>query len=49
MFLAVMNIVYNNLFTNLRFKCKIGCHAGGLCLYDALNCCFGFCCLKKIC
>lgn len=47
--LAVMNIVYNNLFTNLRFRCKICCKTAGLCVYDAVNFLFGFCCMKKLC
>jgi hypothetical protein len=49
MFLAVMNVIYNNLFTNLRFKCKTCCKPCGLCIYDGIYWLAGFCCLKKVC
>lgn len=49
MVLAVFNVMYNNLLTNLRFKCKIFNKTCGICVYDAVNCCFGFCCMKKFC
>lgn len=49
MVLAVFNVIYNNLFTNLRFRCKVSCKTLGLCIYDAINCLFGFCFLKKVC
>jgi len=49
MALAVINVIYNNLLTNLRFKCKTVCKSCGICVYDLLNWFFGFCCLKKVC
>ena len=49
LFLAVMNLVYNNLLTNIRFKCKLTCKTLGVCFYDVINGIFGFCCLKKLC
>lgn len=49
LFLAVMNLAYNNLLTNIRFRCKLGCKTVGVCCYDVPNFCFGFCCLKKLC
>jgi hypothetical protein len=49
LFLAVLNLCYNNLLTNIRFKCKLGCKTCGICVYDCMNFACGFCCLKKLC
>ena len=49
LFLATLNLIYNNLLTNLRFKFKLNCKTLGMCFYDCFNCAFGFCCLKKFC
>ena len=50
MLIAVMNLFYNTLLTNLRLFAKIEfCTTWGLCCFDCLNilCCFK--CCRKAC
>lgn len=49
MLLAVLNLLYNNLFINIRFKCKICCKTFGICVFDVINFLMGYCCLKRFC
>ena len=48
-FLSLMNLFYNNLLINLRFRCKMSCVTTGLCIYDCLNFMFCHCVLLKPC
>lgn len=49
--LAVYNIAYNTLLTNMRFVCKAKCMwcCGGGCCFEIWNLLFCFDCLKKCC
>jgi hypothetical protein len=47
--LSVFNLMYNNLFINLRFSCKIKCVTCGLCCFDCVNYTMCYCCLKDLC
>lgn len=49
MILSVFNVFYNNLFVNLRFKCKTCCKCIGVCCFDVFNWLIGYCCMKKLC
>ena len=50
--LVTINLLYNQLLINLRFRCKMSCVTFGLCFYDCINClqCFYFlkpCCIDR--
>ena len=49
MVLALFNVLYNKLFTNLRFLAKVNCVTFGLCTFDCFNALICFCILKKPC
>ena len=47
--LVVVNLLYNQLLINLRFRCKMSCVTIGLVFYDCINCLQCFACLKYCC
>ena len=47
--IAVLNLFYNNLFINLRFRCKMHCGKIGFCLFDIFGRLLCDCCLMKLC
>ena len=49
MVLTLFNVLYNKLFTNLRFLAKINCVTFGMCTFDCFNVLICFCLLKKPC
>ena len=40
---------YNILLFNIRFWMKVQCTTAGMCIYDAFNYIFCFCCFQKFC
>lgn len=46
---ALFGVLYNKLFTNLRFLCKINCVTFGLCTFNFFNYLICYCILKKPC
>ena len=49
MLFALMNLFYNNLLINLRFKCKISSLTVGYCIFDVVNFLFCYCILRMPC
>ena len=49
MVLVLWNLFYNNILINLRFLAKTRCVTFGLCIFDAFNFLFCYCCLVKPC
>ena len=49
MALAVTNMMYNNLLTNLRFKCKVNNNKCGCLVFDCINYTMCWCCCRKFC
>ena len=49
MALAVTNMMYNNLLTNLRFKCKTKSKLCGCLVFDCINYTMCWCCFKRFC
>ena len=47
--IAALNLFYNNLFINLRFRCKMHCGKIGFCCFDIFGRLLCDCCLMRLC